>query len=258
MSRLTSAFRVLRRLSQWNESRWNRLEKLVEPKSAKNPGNAKSAISPEDQKAIIELLNAGQLDRVIEALATRLRLTHEATLKSLCMAAGASFLPDARVENLAGTPERIRVGAGTFIRGELLVFRFGGQLTVGDHCYLGENSRVWAGESTTIGNHVLISHDVFITDCNAHEFDAAERASTFQRIVSQGHPQEKGSVETKPVVIEDHVWINPQSVILPGVRLGKGCIVGAGSIVTRDLPPYVLAAGNPAVVIKELPQPVTA
>jgi acetyltransferase-like isoleucine patch superfamily enzyme len=144
------------------------------------------------------------------------------------------------------------------VRAELLVFRFGGQLTIGDHCYVGENSRVWAGERLMIGNHVLISHDVFITDCNAHELDAAERAEGFQKLIRQGHSSEQGSILTSPVSIGDYAWINPRCTVLPGVTIGTGAIIGAGSVVTQDIPPFVLAAGSPARVIRELPQPTAA
>lgn len=170
----------------------------------------------------------------------------------LCECTGATFLPEARVENLSAAPERIRLGEGTHVRGELLIFRFGGELEMGSYCYLGGNSRVWAGESVKIGDNVLISHDVFITDCNAHELDPDERAAGFRRIIEEGHPLEQGHVVTAPVTIENNVWINPQTVILPGVTLGRGSVIGCGSVVTKSIPPMVFAAGNPAVVIRSL------
>lgn len=201
-------------------------------------------LSKLDDKHLQSLIsNVKELDRSPEAGPTRARL---------CVAEGATFLPEARVENLAGVPNRVRIGRGTFVRGELLTFRFGGTLDMGNDCYLGENSRIWAGEKVIIGNDVLISHDVFITDCNAHEIDPIERAATYRRIVGEGHPSEKGSVLTSPVTLEDHVWVNPHSVILPGVTIGRGTIVGCGSVVTKSLPPGVFAAGNPAKVIRSL------
>jgi maltose O-acetyltransferase len=61
----------------------------------------------------------------------------------------------------------------------------------------------------------------------------------------------------RETVVEDHVWIGTRATILPGVRLGEGCVVGAGSIVTKDVPPYVIVAGNPARKIGERPRGLT-
>jgi acetyltransferase-like isoleucine patch superfamily enzyme len=55
----------------------------------------------------------------------------------------------------------------------------------------------------------------------------------------------------KPVVVEDHVWIGARAIILPGVTLGEGCVIGAGAVVTKDVPPYTIAVGNPARVVRE-------
>jgi acetyltransferase-like isoleucine patch superfamily enzyme len=58
--------------------------------------------------------------------------------------------------------------------------------------------------------------------------------------------------QSDPVVIGDHVWIGSKAVILPGVRIGSHAVVGAGSIVTKDIPPRCVAAGNPARVLRHL------
>jgi acetyltransferase-like isoleucine patch superfamily enzyme len=58
-----------------------------------------------------------------------------------------------------------------------------------------------------------------------------------------------------PVIIEDYVWIGSKVVILPGVRIGTGAVIGAGSIVTKDIPPRCVAAGNPARVLRHLTEP---
>jgi acetyltransferase-like isoleucine patch superfamily enzyme len=60
--------------------------------------------------------------------------------------------------------------------------------------------------------------------------------------------------QSEPVIIEDRVWIGSKVVILPGVRIGSRAVIGAGSIVTKDVPPRCVAAGNPARVIRRLPK----
>lgn len=61
---------------------------------------------------------------------------------------------------------------------------------------------------------------------------------------------QQGFENTKPVVIEDDVWIGGRVIILPGVHVGTGCVIGAGAVVTRDTPPYTIVAGNPAKIKK--------
>ena len=82
--------------------------------------------------------------------------------------------------------------------------------------------------------------------------DPSERAEHYQRTVIERKPFEKGSIKTAPVIIGDHAWINFNVAILKGVTIGEGAVIGAGSVVTKDGPPYVLCAGNPAHVIRPL------
>lgn len=165
---------------------------------------------------------------------------------------GAVFLPEASVFNEQNDSSKIIVGKGTHIRGSLLIFKFGGSISIGSNCYVGEGTRIWSGESISIGNNVLISHNVNIVDNNAHEIDSEERAKRYEDLVIKGHWQEKGNIISAAVIIEDYAWISFNATILKGVKIGKGAIVAAGSLVTKDVPPFVLVAGNPASVIRTL------
>ena len=62
---------------------------------------------------------------------------------------------------------------------------------------------------------------------------------------------EQGSTEPAPVVIGDDVWIGRRAIIMPGVRIGNGCVIGAGAVVTKDVPPYCVVGGVPAKIIKK-------
>jgi acetyltransferase-like isoleucine patch superfamily enzyme len=161
------------------------------------------------------------------------------------------FGPTARVVN-AGDPKRIVVGSKTLVDGELLVHDYGGRITIGESAYIGMGSRIWSGEDVAIGAHVFVAHNCTITDTNSHQMEADERAAHYQRTVVDGKPFEKGSIKTAPIVIGDHAWINFNVAILKGVTIGEGAIIGAGSVVTKDVPPYVLCAGNPARVVRPL------
>lgn len=164
----------------------------------------------------------------------------------------AVFYSEAKVYNLQNDPKKIHVGKNTHIRGILQIFAYGGEISIGDNSYVGDNSRIWSGENITIGNNVLISHFVNIIDSNSHEIDFKERAEATMNLFKVGHPTSKGSILTSPIIIEDYVWISYNVSIMKGVRIGMGAIVAAGSVVTKDIPPLTLVAGNPARVIKSL------
>lgn len=159
------------------------------------------------------------------------------------MAIGGQLLEEAKVENYSGDREKIQIGQNTYIRGRLLIYPHGGQIRIGDWSYVGVRTEIWSMETIRIGDRVLISHDVNIHDGTAHSLDAVERHSHFRHIVCKGHtmdPSDIPGVRAAPIVIEDDVWISFGVTILRGVRIGKGSVIAAGSIVTKDVPPGVL------------------
>jgi acetyltransferase-like isoleucine patch superfamily enzyme len=164
---------------------------------------------------------------------------------------GATFYPEATVVN-GQDKTKIVIGNNTHVRGMLNVFKYGGKISIGESCYVGDHSRIWSGESVTIGNFVQISHNVNIIDTNAHELDALERAERYVDLMQHGAWADKGNVLTAPIVIHDYAWVSFNATILKGVTIGEGAVVGACAVVTKDVPAYTLVAGNPAKVIKTL------
>jgi len=106
-------------------------------------------------------------------------------------------------------------------------------LQIGDYSSIGDRTQIQCRDSVTIGDHVLIAWDVNILE---HDF----------------HAPGGGKAISKPIVIENDVWIGARSIILKGVAVGQGAIIGAGSVVTKDIPPFTFAAGNPARNIKQI------
>lgn len=102
--------------------------------------------------------------------------------------------------------------------------------------YINSGSQIRCMESIKIGNGCAIARNVMIMDFDAHPITYADGTT---------------NCITKPIVIEDNVWIGVGSIILKGVTIGKGAIVGAGSVVTKDVPSNSIVAGNPARVIKQ-------
>lgn len=165
---------------------------------------------------------------------------------------GVKFKFGAKVENLSKNKDNIGIGKKTVVEGRLLVFNYGGSIKIGDYVYIGAGSNIWSGESIIIGNNVLISHNVNIIDTNSHEIDHLERAERYIELLEYGHPSNKASIVTRPIIIEDYVWISFGASILKGVTIGKGAIIAAGAVITKDVPPYTVVAGNPAVVVRYL------
>lgn len=192
------------------------------------------------------------IKQILKNLAKRLLTPHPLDFSKTCEAHPAAvFTNTARVIPNGFPPSRIKVGANSRISGELTLFGHGGQISIGEWCFVGEQSRLWSGREIAVGNRVLISHHVTIMDNLTHPIDHEERAAHCKEIFTNGHPHEL-DLDDRPVCIEDDVWIGCQSVILRGVNIGKRSIVAAGSVVTKDVPPDVIVAGNPATVIKRL------
>lgn len=107
---------------------------------------------------------------------------------------------------------------------------------------IGENSSLnrgaWIGNDTVIGDNVMMGPEVSILS-GSHNYANTEIPMT-----------EQGAPPRKPVVIGDDVWIGTRTIILPGVKVGNHAIVGAGSVVTKDIPEWAIVGGNPAKLIR--------
>ncbi len=167
------------------------------------------------------------------------------------LAAGARLAFSARIRNIRGRDEYIRVGANSLIAGELLIFPHGGEIVVGDWCFVGERTRIWSAARIRIGSRVLISHNVNIFDSLTHPLDAQKRHEHFRAILRTGHPRNVDLGE-RPVEIGDDAWIGAGSIILRGVTIGAGAVVGAGSVVVEDVPAGHIVAGNPARILRKV------
>jgi acetyltransferase-like isoleucine patch superfamily enzyme len=162
--------------------------------------------------------------------------------------------PEAEISNLRNDAARIRVGAQSHVRGQLLVFWESGDIQLGEWTYVGHGSRIWSKERVQIGSHVLISHGVDIHDTDGHPLHWEQRREDIYRILGGKKKVGPREIASSPVVIQDDVWVGAKATILKGVTVGRGAVVGAGAVVTKDVAPFTLVAGNPARFIKELPQ----
>ena len=97
-----------------------------------------------------------------------------------------------------------------------------------------------------IGNYCSIGPDVSFCLCAEHELNHIS-TYPFRAVITPG---EQEACSRGDIIVEDDVWIGERTIILSGVRIGQGAVVGAGSVVTKDIPPYAVVAGNPAKVLR--------
>lgn len=165
----------------------------------------------------------------------------------------AIVYPEVKISNMTKQREKIKIGKESQIRCELICYPNGGTIEIGDRCYIGDLTRIRSMGKIKIGNDVLIAHNVNIHDNNSHSINLSTRKTELSYITKYGYPKENiFSVSIKDIVIEDNVWIGFNAVILKGVTIGEGAIIAAGSIVTKDVKPFTMVAGNPATFVKNL------
>lgn len=114
--------------------------------------------------------------------------------------------------------------------------KFSGRVELGDFSDIGYKARIQG--KCIIGKHVMMAPECQIWTINHNT----------EIIPGQAWPS--GNRPEKPVIIDDGVWLGSRVIILPGVHIGEGAIIGAGAVVAKDIPPYAIAVGNPAKVIK--------
>jgi acetyltransferase-like isoleucine patch superfamily enzyme len=138
-----------------------------------------------------------------------------------------------------GAKARITVGRWTTIAPYALLKCNEGVIKIGDFCSVNDYTTIYGYGGVHIGNHVHIAGHVTV-------------------VASDHKPENLGNLSfsvdlcAKGIVIEDNVWIGANVVVLDGVRIGTGSVIGAGAVVSRDIPPRSLAVGVPARVIKNI------
>lgn len=142
-------------------------------------------------------------------------------------------------------PKAIFIGKKVYIRKSARLEAVGQsngrtpRIKIGDNTSIHLYFHCGAVESVTIGKDVLIASRVYISD-HDHVFDDPDKPARWsEQLVS------------KPIIIEDGVWLGEGVVVLKGVTIGRRAVIGANSVVTRDIPPFSVAAGNPAKVIRK-------
>lgn len=126
---------------------------------------------------------------------------------------------------------------------KLMADRPGATISIGSNTRI-HGSCLHAYKSITIGKNCLIAGNCQIIDASGHDLS-----------MDKPHTRLTISENAKPVIIEDNVWLGTGCIVLPGVTIGQGTVVAAGSVVVKNLPAYCIAGGNPAAVLRQYPPP---
>lgn len=192
------------------------------------------------------------------------RLKHRRLAKRLAtqvkVGASTRLSPRFGILFAAGMQERryVEIGEGGCVGAKLMFESNEGSITIGDGCYIASSVSLISRSSIRIGNHVGIAWGASVYDHDSQSIDPVHRRSAYALFNRHYDSDEQYStidwshVGSAPIVIEDDAWIGFDAVILKGVTIGQGSIVAARSVVTKDVPPYSVVAGNPARVVKSL------
>ena len=136
---------------------------------------------------------------------------------------------------------RLTIGESTLLEpGCWITMAPEAMIAIGSGCFLNKNTMLAAQERIEIGDHVMFANNCFVGDAD-HRYEDSERPITQQGFTARG-----------PVKIGSNVWFGVNCVVTGGLEIGDRAVIGANSVVTRDIPPGVIAAGAPAKVIREI------
>lgn len=163
-----------------------------------------------------------------------------------------------RFDNGMAKRKYVEVGKRCLLNCNFIFESEAGMITIGDNVHIG-GAKLISREAITIGNDITMAWGITIYDHDSHSIyweyrknDNINCFSDFKKYRNNVINKDWSNVISKPVVIEDKVWIGFDVTILKGVRIGEGAVIGAKSVVTKDVPPWTVAAGNPAVPIKTI------
>jgi acetyltransferase-like isoleucine patch superfamily enzyme len=153
----------------------------------------------------------------------------------------------------------LQIGERCLLHNQFIFESAGGRITVGDGVFINGATSVISRSSIEIGNGVTIAWGCMIYDHDSHSLSYLDRIADHDQTLidfATGNMvahKNWSKVATAPIRICDYAWLGFDVVVLKGVTIGEGAIVGARAVVTKDVPPWTIVAGNPARVVKEIP-----
>lgn len=148
-------------------------------------------------------------------------------------------------------PLGLKIGSNVTIKGTALATEDNGYIEIGDYSYL-LNANIACNEHISIGKYVYIASGVTIVDSDFHPINPADRIADTVALSPVGDKRHRPIFSSKPVIIEDEVWIGFNVAVMKGVRIGRGAIIQPGSVVLTDVQPETTVMGNPAKPVMQL------
>jgi acetyltransferase-like isoleucine patch superfamily enzyme len=218
------------------------------------PGNVGDAMNPIKQglKKALSAVFGAQVLAVMRSLyrnisrrfaATAVQTTSKA---NIVVAKSAKFNPETIQIRQSCS---LTIGENSIVEAKIVFERDDARVTIGERTFIG-SSLLDCATKIVIGDDVLISFGATITDHDSHSTNFEHRKNDVL-MWRQGR-KDWTHVHSRPVTIGNKAWVGMHSIILEGVNIGEGAIIGAGSVVTRDVAPYTIVAGNPARVIRSV------
>jgi acetyltransferase-like isoleucine patch superfamily enzyme len=148
--------------------------------------------------------------------------------------------------------DSVRIGRGASIY-KSTMFDLGrsGKVSIGAYALI-HGARLICDDEIEIGDYTLVSWNVVLMDSYRFDSSPAIRRAQLAQLAEGGDWLSLSRAKARPIRVGGKVWIGFGSCILPGVTIGEGAIVGARSVVTQDVPPYTIVAGNPAQVVRQI------
>lgn len=180
--------------------------------------------------------------------------------EAYCQISPTAILRDFQLRFDNPQPDRkyVTIGNDSIVAGAFIFESAEGYISVGEHSYVGGGTFI-SRSSIHIGNNVTIAWGGTVYDHDSHSLDYLDRRRDIEDELCDIRAgrnfiehKDWSNVNSKPIVICDDAWIGMNVMILKGVTIGEGAIVGAGSVVTRDVPAWTVVAGNPARIVKTL------
>lgn len=165
-----------------------------------------------------------------------------------------------RLDNPVKDKIYVRSGKECVIGGSIIFESKEGEVSFGDRVSFGA-SRIICRSKVEFGSDIYVAWGTTFYDHDSHSLDYTSRLEDFRReyealeknLKNRVLTKDWNVVKTKPIKVCDYAWIGMNALILKGVTIGEGAVVGAGSVVTRDVAPWTVVGGNPAKIIKAIP-----
>ena len=209
-----------------------------------------------------EIRGKGEMNLSVVAIIRKMQLKRQLRLYRTNIKVGKdTILDQAMLELRAPVKNRtfLEIGESCFLQNRFIFEKNSGYIKIGNGVHIGAGTRIISINKIEIGNDVIIAWDCTIYDHNSHSIYWEQRKNDTKQEIADYN--ENGNsilnknwsdVVSKPIKIKDKAWIGFGVTILKGVIIGEGAVVAAGSVVTKDVPDYVVVGGNPATILKHI------